>query len=245
MRVSAATLDRVADLSLAEALLLVALDDEKGADTANWGGGVEAGLAGALLLELAAADCIREEDGKLVPGDCHPPADPLAAGALEAIRRDEKRRNAKAWVGRLQKELKPLRRQVADGLVRRGVLEQQHRRRLGLFETTRYPERDPEPERRLRAGLAEVLVGGREPTTEQAMLVSLLHAYDLVKRVVSKEGRRGARKRTKELAKGDAIAAAVGSTVSDVQVATVTAVIAATAATGASADGGGGDGSGS
>jgi golgi phosphoprotein 3 len=228
------------DLSLAEELLLVALDDEKGADTANWGGGVEAGLAGALLLELAAAGCVKDEDGKLVAAECDPPPAPLAAAALEVIRRDEKRRNAKGWVGRLPKELKPLRRQVADGLVRRGVLEEERRRRLGLFESTRYPERDPEPERRLRAGLTEVLAAGREPDPDEAMLVSLLHAYDLVKRVVPKEDRRSARKRAKQIAEGDAIGAAVGSTVSDVQAATMAAVIAATAATTASAGGDGG-----
>lgn len=244
VRAFAGTCARMTDMSLAEELLLVALDDEKGADTANWGSGVEAGLAGALLLELAAAGCVIDDDGKLVAAGCDPPADPLSAAALEVIGRDEKRRNANAWVGRLPRELKPLRAQVADGLVRRGVLEEERSRRLGLFESTRYPERDPEPERRLRAGLADVLVAGREPTAEEAMLVSLLHAYDLVKRVVPKDDRRAARRRAKEIAQGDAIGAAVGSAVNDVQAATMTAVIAATAATTASTDGGG-DGGGS
>jgi hypothetical protein len=221
------------DMSLAEELLLVALDDEKGADTANWGGGVEAGLAGALLLELAAAGCLKDEDDKLVATDCDPPTEPLAAAALDAIRHDGKRRDARAWVGRLPKELKPLRRQVAAGLVRHGVLEEERRRRLGLFETTRYPE----PERRLRAGLTEVLVAGRKPTPREAMLISLLHAYDLVKRVVPREDRRAARKRAKAIAEGDAIGAAVGTAVSEVQAATMAAVVAATAATTASAGG--------
>ena len=217
------------DLSLAEQLLLVALDDEKGADTANWGSGVEAGLAGALLLELTAAGCVTIEDGKLVAAACDPPDDPLAANALEIIGADEKRRSVKDWVGRLPKRLSPLREQVADRLVERGVLEERRRRRLGLFETTRYPERDPEPERRLRAALTEVLVTGREPTVREAMLVSLLHAYDLVKRVVPRDDRRAARRRAKEIAKGDAIGAAVGSVVNEVQAATTAAIVAATA----------------
>lgn len=226
-------------MSLAEQLLLVALDDEKGADTANWGGGVEAGLAGALLLELAAAGCVTDEQGKLVAAGGDPPADPLAAAALEVIRNDRKRRDAKAWIGRLPTALKPLRGRVADELVRRGVLERESHRRLGLFERTRYPARDPEPERQLRARLTDVLVTGRDPTRDEAMLVSLLHAYDLVKRVVPKDDRGAARKRAKELAKGELIGAAVGSVVSDVQAATMTAVIAATAATSASAADGG------
>jgi hypothetical protein len=230
----------MADLTLAEELLLVALDDEKGADTANWGGGVEAGLAGALLLELADAGCLDDEDGKLVPTDCDPPGDALAAGALDAIRSDEKRRDAKAWIGRLQKELKPIRARVADRLVESGVLELERRRRLGLFETTRYPERDPEPERRLRAALTDVLVTERAPTARETMLVSLLQAYDLVKRVVPKDDRRAANRRAKEIAKGEAVGAAVASTVSEIQAATMVAIVAATTATtAAGADGGG------
>ena len=135
----------MADLTLSEELLLVALDDEKGADTANWGSGVEAGLAGALLLELATAQCITHEDGKLVPASGAPPSDPLATEALAVIRADDKRRDAKAWVGRIPKALKPLRARVAERLVERGILEEERRRRLGLFETTRIPSATPSP----------------------------------------------------------------------------------------------------
>jgi golgi phosphoprotein 3 len=222
------------DMSLAEELLLVALDDEKGADTANWGGGVEAGLAGAVLLELTAAGCLANEDGKLVAAGCDPPADALAAAALEVIRGDDKRRSVKDWVGRLPKALSPLRQQVAERLVDHGVLAEERRRRLGLFETARYPELDPAPERRLRATMTDVLVTGRAPTAREAMLVSLLHAYDLVKRVVPKEDRRAARKRAKEIAKGEAVGAAVSGAISDVQAATMAAVVAATTAASAS-----------
>jgi golgi phosphoprotein 3 len=233
------------ELSLAEELLLVALDDEKGADTANWGSGVEAGLAGALLLELTAAGCLAAEDGKLVATDCDPHRDPLAAAALDVIRGDDRPRDAKAWVGRLPKALKPLRERIADRLVERGVLEEERRRRLGLFEFTRYPARDPAPERRLRAALTEVLVTGREPSAHETMLVSLLHANDLVARVVQKDDRRAARRRAKEIAKGEAIGAAVGSALSDVQAATMAAITAATVASSASSGGGDGGGGGS
>jgi hypothetical protein len=219
----------MADLTLAEELLLVALDDEKGADTANWGSGVEAGLAGALLLELATAGCVVHERGKLVPSDCAPPADPLAAETLAALR-DDKPRDAKAWIGRIPKALKPLRARVAERLVERGILEEQRRRRLGLFESVRYPERDPEPERRLRAAVVDVLVVGREPTQHEAMLIALLNAYDLVKRVVPRDDRRAAGKRAKQIADGDVIGDAVARTLRDVQAATMAAVTAATTA---------------
>lgn len=224
-------------LTTAQALLLVALDDEKGADTANWGAGVEPGLAGALLLDLVAAGCLDDENGKLVPTDREPPPDRIAAAALRAIAGDEKRRDAKAWVGRLPKALRPLRERVAEDLVARGVLAEQRRRRLGIFESTRYPERDPAPERELRARLTDVLVAGREPEPAEAMVISLLHAYDLIKRVVPRDDRRAARRRAKEIAEGDVIAAAVGRAASDVQASTMAAVIAATTTSSAASGG--------
>jgi Golgi phosphoprotein 3 (GPP34) len=233
------------ELALTEELLLIALEDEQGADTANWGGGVEAGLAGALLLELAAAGRVESDDDGLVAVETCEPPDPLAAEALAAIRGAEKQRKAKDWVHRLPKALKPLRARVAEGLVERGVLEEERRKRLGLFETTRYPESDPGPERRLRAALAEVLVTGRDPSPQEAMLISLLKAYDLVKRVVPRDDRRAASRRAKEIAEGEAIGAAVGKAVRDVHTATMTAVLAATAATSAGGGDGGGGGGGS
>jgi hypothetical protein len=59
------------DLLLAEELLLLSLDDEKGSDQA-WSG-LDPGLAGALLLELTEADALRVDgEGDIVPGAVRP-----------------------------------------------------------------------------------------------------------------------------------------------------------------------------
>jgi hypothetical protein len=90
------------DLLLAEELLLLSLDDEKGSDQ-TWSS-IGGGLAGALLLELTEAGALRlEGDDKLVPG-ASAPADPLLAEALEAVRCADKPRDAKHWVTKLPVE---------------------------------------------------------------------------------------------------------------------------------------------
>jgi hypothetical protein len=67
------------DLLLAEELLLLSLDDEKGSDQ-TWSS-LDGGLAGALLLELTEDGALRlDGDDKLVPG-ASAPADPLLAEA--------------------------------------------------------------------------------------------------------------------------------------------------------------------
>ena len=52
------------DLILAEQLLLVVLDDEKGRDKTDWGS--DPGLAAALLMDLAALELIEVRDGRVV-----------------------------------------------------------------------------------------------------------------------------------------------------------------------------------
>lgn len=139
-------------------------------------------------------------------------------------------------------ELKPLRQRLAEGLVGRGVLSEERHKVLGLFPSTRYPEADPEPERQVRERLTAVLLDGREPDTEEAMLLSLLSALELVPRLVPRERRREAGKRAKQIAEAGPAAKAVASAVRDVQASVTAAVVAGSAAAVAGADGGGGGG---
>jgi hypothetical protein len=220
------------DLILAEELLLLFLDDEKGSDTASWGG--DPGLAGAILLDLTRLHAIGEADGKLVATPGARPEHPLLAAAHDAIAADAKRRDAKGWVGRLPKELKPLRERVAERLVERGVLSEQRRRVLGLFPTARFPEADPAPEAELRERLRAVLVTERQPTPQDAMLVGLLRPYDLVAKLVPKDRRKDAKRRADDIAEGGAAAKAVDDTLKGIQaavMASTTAAIVATTAT--------------
>lgn len=207
-------------LLLAEELFLLMHDDESGkASTATLS--PDAALAGALLLDLAEAEAIEVDDKTVrVTGRSD---DPLLAAALEALADTSKPKSVSHWVQRLPGKLKPLQTTVGESLVARGVLEQQRGKVLGVFPTTRWPERDPAPERELRAGLADVLVRGVTPTPHQAMLVPLLSSLDLVKHVVEKDDRKQARATAREIGKaakdGKLVSNAVSQTVANTQMA--------------------------
>lgn len=226
-----------ADLLLAEELLLLSLDDEKGSDQ-TWSS-VDGGLAGALLLDLTEDGALRlDGDDKLVPG-ASAPADPLLAEALEAVRCADKPRDAKHWVSKLPGELKPLRRRLAERLVERGILGEDRKELLGLTVSRRYPERDPEPERALRARLLAALTGEALPPPRDAELIGLLRPFDLVAKNVPREHRKEAKRRAKEIAQTGPVGSAVSREVADVQI----AIMAGTAAA-VFVDGGGGGGEG-
>jgi hypothetical protein len=213
------------DLILAEDLLLIFLDDEKGSDQASWGG--DPGLAGALLLDLTRAHALDERDGKLVAVPGAAPDHPLLAAAHAAIADDDKQRDAKGWVGRLPKVLKPLRERVAERLVETGVLIEERRKRLGLFTTTRFPQADGAPEAALRERLRAILLTERQPTEHDAMLIALLTPYDQIKRLVPKDRRKDAARRAKEVAEGGAAAKAVDDTIKGIQAAVMASTTAA------------------
>jgi hypothetical protein len=185
------------ELTLAEEILLLGLDDEKGSS------GIvvaHAALAGATLADLAEAGAVALEDGKVVPVVEGPPTHPVLARALAAVAGDPKHRDPRSWVPRLAQALKPVLATVAAPLVERGVLGEERRTFLGLPAGTRYPERDPLPERALRERLHRVLVEGAEPSGHDALLVGLLRTLNLVDASVAKEHRRAARARAKEVA---------------------------------------------
>jgi hypothetical protein len=226
-------------LSLPEAVLLIDLHDERG--TTQSSSGLDEALAGGLLLELALAGHLHEEGGVLLVADDGVPGEPLLADALAEVRASSRPRDARHWVSRLPRALRPLKHRVAAPLVERGVLAQDRVRVLGLVPVTRYLPEDPEPERALRARLAEVLVGGEEPDERTALLVGLLRPVGLVRRAVAREHRREAERRAEAIAQAGPVGAAVARHVREVETAVLVAVIASTAATAGS---GGGDGGG-
>jgi hypothetical protein len=218
------------DLILAEQTLLIALDDDKGRDTTDWGS--DAGLAAALLLDLARGELVEvAPDGKLVAAaGGAPPGHELLREAHAAIRGSSRRRGAKGWVDRLPKELRPLRERLARGLVGRGILSEEHSKRLGILPETRFPAADDASERELRGRLRDVLVAGREPTEDEALLVGLLEPLGLVGAVVSRDERRAARRRAKAVAEQGLVGTAVRDSVQAVQAAVIAATTTASVA---------------
>src|SRR4051812_22499312 len=130
---------------ISEALLLLLLDEEKGASV-RAGHAHEQGLAGAVLLDLLAAGAVQSVgDGPRLGVAGAAPSSPDSLVTAFAVLSAEPR-DARKAIAALVKALKPIKATVAAPLVAAGVLDEQRHKRLGLFTTTRFPERDPSPE---------------------------------------------------------------------------------------------------
>jgi len=194
-------------LLLVEELFLLTHNDDSGKTSGAFA--IDAGLAGAVLMDLAAQELIATE-GEVIAAVAGTASHPLLASALAELLQSEPR-TAKQWVIQLPKALKPLGWQVGRSLVERGVLEQQNGKVLGLFPTTRWPQVDPAPEQEMHRRLTDVLVDGAEPDPRTALLISLVSSQGLVRQFVDKEHRKQAESRAKNITANNAHTAATSA----------------------------------
>jgi Golgi phosphoprotein 3 len=218
-------------LSLAEELLLLAIDDESNRVPMAQSSKLDYVLAGAVLMDLLLTDRLRFADGKLAVADASPTGDAVLDDALTKLERSAKPRSPQHWVNRLAGD--HLRDRVIDELVQRQIVRREEHHILGIFPANRFPTEDPTPEQAVRARLRAVLLEGREPEPRDAALVALLKAGDLLGAVLSKEERHRAGERVKELTRPAAVGKATTQTIAAVEAAAdavMAAVIAAVVA---------------
>ena len=215
---------------IAEDLLLLLLDDEKGTvvGTSN----LQTVLGGAVLIELATTGAVTVEDKSSMWKSAKVRANPEVELDDDLLRRAagvvaEKERSAQDLVNRLGKGLKD---DLTGRLEQRGILQRRDKKVLGLFPRTRWPAVDSSHEDAVRRDLAAALVQGVQPEQRTACLIALLSAIDRAHKVVDRDRLPAGevRKRAKEIAKGEWAAKAVKDAISASTAAVTAAVTAAT-----------------
>ena len=227
--------DRTHELTLPEELLLLALDDTRGSVLAEARIGLPFGLAGAGLMEMTLAGELRIEDETLFVDDGGAPVEGTPFESIRALLRETPGKKIRYWVQRLPRKLRDLRQQWLDALVARGTLEHRESRVLFIFPVQRYPERDGQPERDIRARIDAVLLHGNTPDPRTAMLIQLAGACRLLRAMYPRDQQKRIQAREKELRNlpiAEGVDAATRAAIS--AAATAAAMAAITAATAAS-----------
>lgn len=205
----------------AYALLQVEPDGRHALD----GSTLDTGLAGAVLADLALRGAVSLQDGVVTVVNGAATGDPVLDGVVGSIAAAGAPRKAKWWVSRLGK--RQLRDDVFAGLVELGVISIEQGKVLGLFPTTKHPERDGAPEALLRSGIADVLAGRAGPTPFSAAVIGLLDATNTLRKqfgTVDKD-------LVKEITSGTWASPAVKAVLEEIKAATMVVIMAATMAT--------------
>jgi hypothetical protein len=222
--------------TLAEDLLLLALDDDRGTVSWSRSNAIRYGLGGALLMDLARDERIDPSGPAVRLVDPSPTGDEVLDVALEYIRASSKPHDARHWVERLGGRT-GLQDQLARRLVARGILREQERAFLWVFHDHRFPTDNPVPESSLRGQIREVALGAAEPDPRTLLLLSLVNACNLADALFSPEERNQATRRIKELVEGEEFGKTVGQAIAvtaAVAAAVTAAAFSATVAPGAS-----------
>jgi golgi phosphoprotein 3 len=210
-------------LSLAEELLLLALNDEKGTVLMAGATGLPYGLAGALLGELIDAGLLRIEGKTLVAAPGGPARDEYLDGILSQVRSAKRARDLRYWVGRIGRSGGKIKAKIADRLVGKGILQREEHRVLLIFPTTRFPQVDPMPEYGARERIRAALRGMTPPDERTAALIGLAYACGLIGQLFDKSERREVTKKAKAIATSQPIGVAVVHTVEAVRAAAIAA----------------------
>jgi hypothetical protein len=211
---------------LATDLLLLALDDERGIVLPQAALGLDYGLAGAIVMELALRGRIRVDDD-VVSASGPASDDALLDDALRAIAAAPGK-NLSHWVWHLSRDLGGLRQRLLDRLVMQGTLEKREKRVLLLFHRNVYPERDARVEHDIRRRVDAALLHDETPDAQTACLIHLAAACRVIDAIYPRGQHKAIRARIDRL--GDAGTAGANAVAGLVARAETQAVTAATMA---------------
>ncbi|MDV6314912.1 GOLPH3/VPS74 family protein [Idiomarina sp. HP20-50] len=221
------------NLKLYEAVMLLALCEEKG--TMN-GAYVEYATAGAIAAELLMLKRIKVEHDnkeKVAVVDDSSTGDSLLDEALTMISESKRQRKLKDWVQKLG-GIKDLKHKVAHMLATDGIVEAEKVKVLWLFKRRVYPEVTPEPEQQLRQKMRHVVLSDNDEIEPRiAIAVALANSAKLLPQVFSKQELKDHKQRIKQLESGELVSKAAKEAVQAIEAAVMIAAImpAITAAT--------------
>ncbi|GAK03517.1 hypothetical protein JCM19037_1851 [Geomicrobium sp. JCM 19037] len=223
-------------LTLADMLMLTAIDPEKDRVYVRSSSALPYGLSGALIAELMlSANVELQKDKVVVIHREH--EDPVLQKTLQIIENDKRKRSAKDWVYKLTTAHKNLPNVMAYHLEEQSYLDVKEHKFLWIFPHYTYHLREENNITGLRETFNTVLQKAQEKTPfnrEEERLIVLLSLIDASKLLGivypdSKE-ERSVRKHLKQVNKDLPVSKAVYETIMAIEASVVIAVTAASTA---------------
>ncbi|WP_020533442.1 GOLPH3/VPS74 family protein [Flexithrix dorotheae] len=170
-------------LTIAEELLLIALDDKRGKLITSSNFSIDFCLAGAILFDLTFKNRIilKNQELKLLSSESI--NDKISDDVLKVLKDEKETHSIKYWLNTLPVNLKDLRLQILEELVEKEVLSKVKNRFFGIFSSNRYLSNDGQPEHEVRLRVRNIILHNHSYTLRDLMLIALIDAADLVEEV--------------------------------------------------------------
>ncbi|MDX9980859.1 MAG: anti-sigma factor antagonist [Lentisphaeria bacterium] len=203
--------------TFAEEIYLLALDDERGVLKTLPAFALEYALAGALLMELALDGRVDADLATLKVVSTVPTGDALLDDTLQVLQQEKEAKPVSFWLDQLTRQTVRTEDRVLARLVGRGVLRQENRRVLWVFEVRRYPLVDNREVKEVRARLRELILGDEIPDPRDIVLVSLGNACRLLDDMFAPDERDRVAPRIETLARLDLIGQEMGAAIQEIE----------------------------
>ena len=196
-------------LSIAEEFLLLSLDDKKGVVCNQPFMGMEFGLAGAVLMELALLGKIKAEENRLMIIDNSPTENQIFDDALVMIANQQNDEDAKYWVWKLGIHIQEIKDYFINHLIELGILEKKEKNILWIYKRKCYPTIDDKMERREIARIRSIILDKVEPVHRDIVLISLMRSCNLTNQLFTQQEQDKAGEKIEKIARKDLIGQAV------------------------------------
>ena len=208
-------------LSIAEEIVLLALDDETGKPSTRLPvHSLRNAVSGALLMDLAFESRIDTDLHRLIVISAAPLGEPVLDDVLAQIASDEEERETGHWVHLIAGEYEALQPQLLDRLVARGILSQREGRLSWLHGVRRYPTVDARPQRDVKQRITDTLASEVIPHPRDIAIICLADACGLWRSVIDERELAEVEPRIEQIVKMDLIGQSVTRTIRELQDAT-------------------------
>ena len=204
-------------LSIAEEVLLIALDDETGIFLYGPDVHLELALSGAVLMDLALANRIDTDLARLFVVDSSPLGDDILDDTLARIAASSTERPTGQWLQEMREDAGVLKERLIGRLVDRGILRRVEEKILGMFPTRRYPVIDDRAELEVKQHITEVLFSDDIPDPRDIAIIDLVFACDLLEILLHARDVKAVRPRVEQIARMDLIGREVSRAIDEVR----------------------------
>lgn len=186
-------------LTLADEIMVVMLDDKTGLLREAFSGVAGIAIAGGILMELALQRRIDTDLNALFLVDATPTEDDLLDPVLRRIELEEADHPSRHWVARLAADRDALVEAVLRRLIRVGILKEEKRRVLWMFERRAYPDQCGVHRREAKSRILELLLGNDIPGARDVLLISLAEVSGVLDAIMSSADRQRSRGRVADI----------------------------------------------
>ncbi len=204
-------------LSIAEEIMLLLLEDDKGGFVHVPEISMRCILSGAVLMELALMDKIDTDLERLIVVDPEPVDDEILDPILHRLAEGHEQHGTRHWVELCSSDADNIRRRALNRLCQAGILEKKDDRFLWMFKTRRYPLIDGKIEREVKHRIMSILFSDEIPEPRDIIIIILVDACGLFRHLLSEKEHKRMRERISAIKKMDLIGQAVTNSVREIE----------------------------